>query len=397
MRRVVALAACLAVACAAMGQLDGRTITLKAAETPIAAAPVTIAFQGSAPEQKVRVVNTATEAVYPATVRDGELTFIVDNAGLNAGGTLKVEAVSDDAAARVQVTDNPAESRVDVVIDGKPLTSYYYSNDNRRPYLWPLLSENGVTVTRDYPMGPAKGSEDHPHHVSFWSAHGAVNDADVWQGENGWQHVDNVEVGSGDAYGWIRSYDTWQTNDHTPVVAEVREYRFYAMPENARLFDTSITFTANHGDVLFGDTKEGGVIAARVRDEIRHQDKGRMVNAQGGAGEDECWGKPSEWTDYSGPVEGAGVVGIAMFDNPSNFRHPTRWHIRNYGLMTANPFGLSYFTKGEAEELNGDYTLKSGESLPFNYRICIHTGNADEANIAEHYKLYTADLAQWAQ
>ena len=50
------------------------------------------------------------------------------------------------------------------------------------------------------------------------------------------------------------------------------------------------------------------------------------------------WGKRAEWCDYYGPVEGQ-VVGIAIFDHPSNPAHPTWWHVRDYGLFAANPFG----------------------------------------------------------
>jgi len=43
------------------------------------------------------------------------------------------------------------------------------------------------------------------------------------------------------------------------------------------------------------------------------------------------------------------TVGIAVFDHPSNPRHPTTWHVRDYGLFAANPLGCTILkrkTKG---------------------------------------------------
>ena len=38
--------------------------------------------------------------------------------------------------------------------------------------------------------------------------------------------------------------------------------------------------------------------------------------------------------------------GRTLMDAPTHYRwafFPTYWHVRNYGLMTANPFGISHF------------------------------------------------------
>ena len=64
---------------------------------------------------------------------------------------------------------------------------------------------------------------------------------------------------------------------------------------------------------------------------------GAIVNSYGGSQEMETWGKRAHWCDYVGPVNGK-TVGITIMDSPGNFRYPTYWHVRDYGLMTANPF-----------------------------------------------------------
>lgn len=65
-----------------------------------------------------------------------------------------------------------------------------------------------------------------------------------------------------------------------------------------------------------------------------------------------------------------------------NFRHPVRWHIRNYGLYTANPF-IGHKDKKEVAE-SGDQTWKKGENVAFRYRCIIHKGDTAEAKIAGH-------------
>jgi hypothetical protein len=76
------------------------------------------------------------------------------------------------------------------------------------------------------------------------------------------------------------------------------------------------------------------------------------------------------------------LVGIAVFDHPSNPRYPTYWHVRDYGLMTANPFGLSHFVGGGAD---GSYVLPASANVTFSYRILVHAGGAADGDVARKY------------
>ena len=109
---------------------------------------------------------------------------------------------------------------------------------------------------------------------------------------------------------------------------------------------------------------------------------GKIENGIGGVNEDETWGKRAPWCDYTGPVNGK-TVGVTIMDHPESFRHPTYWHVRNYGLMTANPFGLSYFYNDKSRR--GSHMLAPGESIVGIYRYYVHKGDATEANIKERY------------
>jgi hypothetical protein len=72
-------------------------------------------------------------------------------------------------------------------------------------------------------------------------------------------------------------------------------------------------------------------------------------------------------------------------DHPGNLRHPTRWHIRDYGLYGANCFGLSDFTDGKE---NGDYTIADGDTLTFHYRVLIHEGDTAETDLEPKWQAY---------
>ncbi len=133
------------------------------------------------------------------------------------------------------------------------------------------------------------------------------------------------------------------------------------------------------GPVRFGDTKEGGMCSIRVASALEEKrGGGRITNGSGGQGEKACWGKPAPWCDYSGTRAGK-PVGIAILDHPGNFRYPTTWHVRAYGLMTANPFGISYFTDDKARD--GSHTWQKGEVVEYWYRVVLHSGDAASAGL----------------
>lgn len=375
-------------------------LLIETGENACSQAPVEVALDGAEAPGAVAVKNAETGTLYPATVRDGKLVFIVDalDANTKAKAALVPAERPEGTAPRVNVVKRANEDVIDVQIDGKLFTAYHYGVQWRKPFLWPVNGEGGVGVTRDFPMEvetTPKLARDHPHHKSLWSAYGEVNGHDLWaEGANaGNQRSKDVTSGSGDAYGWIRSANVWEAKDGTPLLDEIREYRFYATPEKGRFIDVFVTFKASQGEVLFSDTKEGGIVSVRMRPDISNA-KAVITNALGDTGEDTAWGKPSPWCDFSGEVPEIGWRGITIFDNPANLRYPSSWHVRNYGLMGANAFGYSYFNEKEYNKglipENGDYTIPAGAELAFKYRVYVHSGNVQEAGVAPRFQDYIA-------
>ena len=96
------------------------------------------------------------------------------------------------------------------------------------------------------------------------------------------------------------------------------------------------------------------------------------------SGELGCWGKAASWCDCSGFIQGK-EYGITILDDPENPRFPTRWHVRAYGLLSANPFGLSAFDK--AKPGTGSLTIEPGDMVSFRHVVIVHRGPPSAAAI----------------
>jgi hypothetical protein len=333
------------------------------------------------------------------------MTVVSYKAPLKCLAPLVVLTLCAAAPATAQVTITQGPEQIAVEIDGKPFTVFYVGgSDLKRPYLHPLRAASGRIVNRSFPAGQLPGeTSDHPHHAGLFYGHGDVNGYNYWAIQNvptapskasatmGRMVLKNASVKSGKESGSVDAVLTWLTPEGKPLLTETRKMVFHSHPE-LRIIDFDFEFAAID-KVVFRDTKEGtfAMRVATVLEEPPAKEKpgavartGKLVNAQGGEGEPNVWGKRSEWVDYSGQIEGE-KVGIVMMDHPGNPRHPTYWHSRGYGLHSINPFGVSDFLNDKTQ--NGSLTVEPGERVRFRYRVVIHPG-VSRARLAELYKQY---------
>ncbi len=354
--------------------------------------PVSFTLPDGAPPAPL-VLRTEDGVVLPCQRSDqtpATVTFILDR--LDAGAVRKavIESGTPSAACAVQL-DHIAGERVDISVGRRLFSSYHYASRWARPFMMPLNGPGGNTVTRSFsPPDAAPTGTDHLHHKSLFVAWGDVNGCDNWsegEGHGRQEHQAFAALESGPVFGRIEATNRWVANDGAPLLDEHRCVTVYGLPDDSRLLDLSVRFVAPYGPVNFGDTKEGGIASIRVAPEMNAAKDGKIVNAYGGTQEGETWGKRAHWCDYSGPVAGV-TAGIAIFDNPANFRYPTYWHVRNYGLMTANPFGLSHFT-GDAKN-NGSHAIPKDAVFTFRYRLYVHAGNTADAGVSGKFLDYVA-------
>ena len=292
--------------------------------------------------------------------------------------------------------------RILVTVDGEPFTEYRPGGEadggGNLPYLYPVYGPGGQALTRNWPMAEAEGEErDHPHHRSLWFAHGAVGLADgskrydIWHDRDGSAivHRKILAQESGE-FGVLRTANSWVDPDGDELLGEERTMTFLAGAFDTgqawRAIDFDVRLRAGDAAVVLGDTKEG-TMAIRVAPSLRHRGEhaaGAMLNSEGVEGAD-VWGKRASWVHCTGPVDGK-PVGIAIFDHPENFRHPTWWHARAYGLFAANPFGVHHFEK--AKKGAGDWTIPAGGELRLRYRLLFHAGEVSAEQLDAEFRRY---------
>jgi hypothetical protein len=310
------------------------------------------------------------------------------------GAFAERELVPDRALLANGVTVSEEGDIIRIQIQGRPFTEYHYKNVPR-PFFYPVIGPHDTPMTRNWPMKEVAGEErDHIHHRGLWFTHGEVNGYDFWS-ENPKAgkiiHDRFVELKSGLTSGVLKDRNKWVTPDGKVICTDERTLRVYSLAD-ARLFDLEITLFPADGDLTLGDTKEG-TMAIRLAESMRLvRDKkpglGHIVNSTG-LKDGATWGKRADWVDYYGPVNDR-LVGVAIFDHPDNPKHPTWWHVRDYGLVAANPFGVHDFES--RPKGTGDVRIPAGSSVTFKYRFYIHEGNEKDGQVAERYQDYVKGL-----
>jgi hypothetical protein len=300
---------------------------------------------------------------------------------------------------------------VNVEFDGKPFAGYVIDRANK-PYVWPIVGPTGKQMTRGYPLvdlptEPEK-QRDHPHHRGLTFGHDDYA-SDTWHDRStyealladpknearGRQAIANLgsirhrtftRLDAGPEQAVVESIcdhlgPTGQVN-----LTEHRRLTFRAT-KTTRTIDVDQDLVGGDKPVRIGDRKDAGLfIRVPVSVAVDSKEGGRIINSEG-AVDAEAWSKPARWCDYHGPVDGE-KLGIAFLNHPSSFRHPTRWHVRTYGLFTANPFASQAY---DPKLPDAAITLAPGETLRLRHRLIFHSGDEREAGIEAAWQAYAKE------
>ena len=325
---------------------------------------------------------------------------------LIGGFGLPINLSAESPGKGVRVVEDSAHQRVDITIDGKPFTSYVWPSSLKKPVLYPLVTAEGITITRGFPLEPRPDERvDHPHHAGLWFNYGSVNGFDFWNNSDAIKPEDRAKMGtirhsrivstkSGRDRGELVADSVWITGENKEILKQATRYIF-SHDKHASVIDMGVTLTASDRAV-FKDDKEGllGMRVARWL-ESPEEKGGVFIDAHGNptqvdaapatsnsanlatgsyltskdARGSAAWGTRGRWCALTGHT-GNNSVTIAIFDHPANPGYPTYWHARGYGLFAANPLGRQIFDPKQSPR---NFTLEKGQSATFRYRIIIYS------------------------
>lgn len=318
-------------------------------------------------------------------------------AGFALSVCLQVSGVLAESAHDCRFTQLPDRVRIEI---GGTLFSEYIHQGGPRPYFYPILSADGTQLNRDFPMRKTDGEElDHPHHRSLWFTHGSVNGVDFWaEGKNSGTIVTEGAVETIDGkVGTLRARHRWLDKTGKLICTDDTLVRIRGT-NTTRTLDYEVTLCAPpDAPVVLGDTKEGSMairLAQWMTMPHKYQkkevpSKGQALNSEG-LRNASAWGKRAPWVDYFAPRDGK-TYGVALLDHPKNPNHPTWWHVRDYGLFAANPFGKHDFEGLKDQPHAGDVTISAGGRLTLRWRFIFHMGDPTAADIAAQFRSYAKE------
>ena len=262
---------------------------------------------------------------------------------------------------RVQIVPQP-DDQVAFHVEGVERLRWHFSPRYPRPFFFPIIGPSGRSVTRmGHPAAP-----DHDHHRSLWLGHQNIGGVNFWEErggqqqirQDGWIHYQDGddEAAMAVKLGWHDAHKVCLLQQE--LIASLRPY-----PSGSLWLELQSTFSSPLNELPIGKTNFGFLGLRVAASMSAHFGGGKLTNSDGSVGEKEVFGKPARWMDFGGPIGPDQFDGVTWFDHPTNPKHPTSWHVRDDGWMSA------------AFCLREGYTLKKNESLRLRYGFHVHSGS----------------------
>lgn len=254
----------------------------------------------------------------------------------------------------------------------RPLFTYRYSTDRPKPYVHPLCAPDGTPVTED-------GPHDHVHHRGLMLAWSGVDGIDFWGETNPARHGNLVHVKfEKKSKNSLTSLINWNAEGRLLLV-ESRSISAPKQPRNLTVLDWDSTLRAPEKVQLGTAGHVYNGLGLRVAESM---DLGEVLNSNGTTSIEKANGEPANWCVYSGKL-GAGTAGIAIFDHPTNPRHPTPYFVMNdkFGYMSAAP------------TFREDIFLAKGQQIRFRWRVVVWQGAKTREEIDKLYRAWEGGRA----
>ncbi|MGB7158380.1 MAG: DUF6807 family protein [Tepidisphaeraceae bacterium] len=250
----------------------------------------------------------------------------------------------------------------------------------RGAYVHPVYGMDGEVLTDDFPA-------DHVNHRGLYWAwpHVAIGEqeADSW-GLRGIQtrfgrwtaketRADRATLGVENG---------WFVGDKQ-VVRETVRFEVHPAAGDARAIDVTLTLTPVDQPLTLRGAEGKGYGGLALR--FAPRKKTVITVPTGRAAEDLVMAR-LPWADFVGDVSGKpdALSGAAVFVHPEHRDLPPQWMTRAYGMLAAGWPGVK------------SQTIAAGETVTLKYRLWIHRGNPESAEIQKAYDAYGAEAKSGA-
>jgi len=274
-----------------------------------------------------------------------------------------------------QITAEQIGKRIDVRIRDKFFTSYRFEDNEKYPFFFPVNAPvSGACIT-------SMRNSLWPHHSSLFFGCDRVNDGNYWQ--EGLERGRIISIGArilkqgGDTV-IIADECIWKRPDAESPIKDIRKITITSPNPDLYFLDFDIDMVMLI-DVTISKTNHS-LFSARVANDITVLQGGVMVNSEGEKGEKETFGQPSPWIDFYG-FRKSGPEGIAILQHPTNKWYPSKWFTRDYGFISPTPMNWP--------DNDQFISLKKGEKVSLKYRVIVHKGTCEEANIKGLFEQYS--------
>jgi hypothetical protein len=283
-------------------------------------------------------------------------------------------AAGDPAAVSFQ----PSPGRVRLLVGGAPVMTYVFTDAAiPRPYFADVRAPGGVPVTRSHPPIPGRDPTDHDtFHPGLWLAFGDLNGADFWRNQGRVRHEQFIAEPRGSSgRGAFAVRNRYLSPAGKTVCIETARYTLLVRPAGYLLL-WDAEFRSDEGDLIFGDQEEMG-LGIRVATPISVDRGGEIRDSAGRQNERGVRGQQPDWVDDRGKSNGQ-VAGVTLMPDPRNFRR-SWFHVRDYGLIVANPFGRQALTGGDRSQV----VVRKGEPFRLRFGVLLHAAAAGEPSQLE--------------
>ena len=283
---------------------------------------------------------------------------------------------SGQLRAQTKINAVKKGDKIDVTIGNQFFTSYIFSENEKYPFFFPVNGPSGASVT-------SMRNGTYPHHSSLFFGCDRVDGGNYWQegldrGQIVSLHPEILESGGDKVV--ISDECIWKRPGAMSPVKDTRMITITAPSNDMFRIDFEITMEMLL-DVTIEKTNHS-LFSARMDPDLAVINGGTMINAEGDTGEKGTFGKRSAWMDYFGH-RGDKIEGLAILQNPSNKWYPSPWFTRDYGFFSPTPMYWSEDGKATA--------LKKGDQIHLKYRVLVHSGTTETANIAGEFKKYSEE------